>query len=486
MLEENLEKELKDNTHIENNPEIKQELDVFISYSSKNKNVADAVVSNFEQNGIRCWYAPRDIMPGQEWVTAIHNAINSCKLFILIYTDSSNESRQVANEVALAFNSGKTLIPFRLSDAEMSTELEYYLTRVHWLDAVNPPLMQSIENLREYSEKILSGAKIKPSKVHNYSASKKSKFPFWVIPVTLTFITLIVVLIIFYNKDTNKNDEENDEFDIKIDQFMQEKVKDSIDQIFSMTDSITNISKQSEEQEPTDIPELTKKPSVTDEPAATEPPEVTDDPTTTEAPEITKDPVISKDPEVTKEAEVSKEPEITDPPVVTDDPEPTADPESDINRIYQLAYLYQIGANDKNNFELAYENYMKTGDEKTEDPNIAQAMYELGNRFCDGDGVDQSYEKGMQLFEKAIKSGNSSAMNAMGNLYLRGDGVDEDYEKAFKYYSKAAKSGNEIGMYNLAYMYEMGYGTDADSEKANEYYKASADKGYAPAMSKIN
>ncbi|MBP5493609.1 MAG: toll/interleukin-1 receptor domain-containing protein, partial [Lachnospiraceae bacterium] len=37
--------------------------DVFISYSSKNKNVADAIVAEFESSGIKCWYAPRDIMP---------------------------------------------------------------------------------------------------------------------------------------------------------------------------------------------------------------------------------------------------------------------------------------------------------------------------------------------------------------------------------------------------------------------------------------
>ena len=87
-----------------------RKIDVFLSYSSMNKNVADAVVAELEQHGIRCWYAPRDIIPGQEWVSAIHDAITACSLFVLIYTDSSNESKQVANEVALAFNSGKTLI----------------------------------------------------------------------------------------------------------------------------------------------------------------------------------------------------------------------------------------------------------------------------------------------------------------------------------------------------------------------------------------
>ena len=150
-------------------------IDVFLSYSSKNKNVADAVVAEFEQHGIRCWYAPRDIVPGQEWVTAIHDAITACSLFVLIYTDSSNESKQVANEVALAFNSGKTLIPFRLSDAEMSSELEYYLTRVHWLDAVNPPLRQSIESLRKYSERILKGEVPVESKIRNANTNGKNQ-----------------------------------------------------------------------------------------------------------------------------------------------------------------------------------------------------------------------------------------------------------------------------------------------------------------------
>ena len=86
MLEKNLEEELKNSKEQPAADLSDRELDVFISYSSLNKNVADAVVSDFEQHGIRCWYAPRDIMPGQEWVTAIHDAINSCKLFILIYT----------------------------------------------------------------------------------------------------------------------------------------------------------------------------------------------------------------------------------------------------------------------------------------------------------------------------------------------------------------------------------------------------------------
>ena len=124
--------------------------DVFISYSSKNKNVADAIVSDFEQNGIRCWYAPRDIRPGEEWVTAITKALEVSKALVLIYTDESNNSRQVMNEIAVAFNAGITIVPFKLSNEQMSRELEYYLTRVHWLDAVSKPLKENIASLRDY------------------------------------------------------------------------------------------------------------------------------------------------------------------------------------------------------------------------------------------------------------------------------------------------------------------------------------------------
>ena len=184
-------------------------IDVFLSYSSKNKNVADAVVAEFEQHGIRCWYAPRDIVPGQEWVSAIHDAITACSLFVLIYTDSSNESRQVANEVALAFNSGKTLIPFRLSDAEMSSELEYYLTRVHWLDAVNPPLRQSIENLREYSERILRGEVPTEAKLRNANtaASVRKKSP-WIYPVLAVLaVALVAAVVVLVKSLTDKPSE---------------------------------------------------------------------------------------------------------------------------------------------------------------------------------------------------------------------------------------------------------------------------------------
>ena len=133
-----------------------REHEVFISYSSKNKNIADAIVADLEQNNIRCWYAPRDIYPGEDWAGTIKNAIESTKIFVLVFTDESNQSHQVTNEVTLAVNSGKIIIPFLLTGSNMNDTLLYYLSSVHWLDAVSQPLSTNIETLRKQISVLLN------------------------------------------------------------------------------------------------------------------------------------------------------------------------------------------------------------------------------------------------------------------------------------------------------------------------------------------
>ena len=49
--------------------------DVFISYSSKDKPAADAACAILELKGIRCWIAPRDIVPGTDWGELIIDAL---------------------------------------------------------------------------------------------------------------------------------------------------------------------------------------------------------------------------------------------------------------------------------------------------------------------------------------------------------------------------------------------------------------------------
>ncbi len=135
--------------------------DVFISYSSIDKSIADTICSTLEQNGINCWIAPRDISPGVPFAEAIIDAIKESKVFILVYSANSNQSSQVIKEVDRAVHHGLAIITLRLEDVPMSKQLEYYISDVHWLDALTPPVEQHINRLAGVVKMLMSKDEVK-------------------------------------------------------------------------------------------------------------------------------------------------------------------------------------------------------------------------------------------------------------------------------------------------------------------------------------
>jgi hypothetical protein len=123
--------------------------DVFISYSTKDKPVADAVCASLEGHGIRCWIAPRDIIPGMDWGGSIVEAIESARLMVLVLSASADASPQILREVERAVNKGVRIIPLRIEDVQPGKNLEYFLGTPHWLDAITPPLEEHLRYLAQ-------------------------------------------------------------------------------------------------------------------------------------------------------------------------------------------------------------------------------------------------------------------------------------------------------------------------------------------------
>jgi photosystem II stability/assembly factor-like uncharacterized protein len=121
--------------------------DVFISYSVKDKAVADSVVAALEQNHIRCWYAPRDIKPGADWGEEIAKAINVSSVFLLIFSSSSNRSQRVLDELNLAIMKEVVILPFRIEKLDPSGAMLLHLSSRHWLDAFVPSWEKHLDTL---------------------------------------------------------------------------------------------------------------------------------------------------------------------------------------------------------------------------------------------------------------------------------------------------------------------------------------------------
>lgn len=109
--------------------------EIFISYSSNDKTTADAVCHTLEENGIRCWIAPRDVRPGFSYGAEITGSIRDCRILLLIFSENSSRSDHVKNEIERAFGNEKIIIPYRIDETPMDDEMQYFLSRKHWIDA---------------------------------------------------------------------------------------------------------------------------------------------------------------------------------------------------------------------------------------------------------------------------------------------------------------------------------------------------------------
>ncbi|MDB5756307.1 MAG: hypothetical protein JWR56_2735, partial [Massilia sp.] len=123
--------------------------DVFLSHSHSDKVFADAICHKLEANGIRCWVAPRDIRPSEDWAEAIINAMDNAKVLVLVFSSHSNTSPQVRREVERAVNKGLHVLPFRIENVPLSKSLEYFISTQHWLDAIDGELEFHLGQLHE-------------------------------------------------------------------------------------------------------------------------------------------------------------------------------------------------------------------------------------------------------------------------------------------------------------------------------------------------
>ena len=118
--------------------------DIFVSYASQDRDAAFRIVAYLEQNGIRCWVAPRDVPPGMEYGEAIIQGIAQSRALVLILSDQSNESQFVRKEVERAVSKTKPVLPVRIREVKPSGSLEFFISSSQWVDAWKSPMEQHL------------------------------------------------------------------------------------------------------------------------------------------------------------------------------------------------------------------------------------------------------------------------------------------------------------------------------------------------------
>lgn len=113
--------------------------EIFISYSTKDKAIADAVCNVLEENNLRCWIAPRNITSGMHYAKEIMDGLKAAKIVVLVFSKNSQESQYVQNEIFAAFDNKKPIISFKIDETMPAEEMEFFLKINHWLEAYPEP-----------------------------------------------------------------------------------------------------------------------------------------------------------------------------------------------------------------------------------------------------------------------------------------------------------------------------------------------------------
>ena len=122
--------------------------DVFISFSFEDQKKAEEIVNVLtSEYGISCWICTRDIDGGKRYKRLIPDAIRAAKVVVFLQSEDAVASKEIPKEIGLAFDSDKTIIPFRIDQAPLQGDLEYDLYGIEYIDGTIPTQEQRIHEL---------------------------------------------------------------------------------------------------------------------------------------------------------------------------------------------------------------------------------------------------------------------------------------------------------------------------------------------------
>ncbi|MBO4612067.1 MAG: toll/interleukin-1 receptor domain-containing protein [Bacteroidaceae bacterium] len=118
--------------------------DVFISHNRESSLPFVEKLANWfeKENGIKCWYAPRNLDntgAGKDYDDEIVYAIEHSRCVVVVLNDAALQAKWVKHEVNYAEKQNKRIIPFAISELSISNGLRMRLDDLHIVTAYPHP-----------------------------------------------------------------------------------------------------------------------------------------------------------------------------------------------------------------------------------------------------------------------------------------------------------------------------------------------------------
>lgn len=106
----------------------------FVSHCSRDIKIVEQVVAILKDCGIPYWKAPEMIPAGSNYAKEIPKALKNCNVFLLLVSESAQNSVWIEKELDSAVNARKKIIPVRIDDVQLNDMYTFYMNNVQMID----------------------------------------------------------------------------------------------------------------------------------------------------------------------------------------------------------------------------------------------------------------------------------------------------------------------------------------------------------------
>jgi predicted ATPase len=110
---------------------------VFVSYASVDRKAALRIADALEASGVGTWIDRKSIAGGTRWSVEIVRGIRGCRAVLVLCTSAALGSRNIQQEIQLAWEHERPLFPFLLEPVTLPESVEYALVGRQWIEVLD-------------------------------------------------------------------------------------------------------------------------------------------------------------------------------------------------------------------------------------------------------------------------------------------------------------------------------------------------------------
>jgi succinyl-CoA synthetase alpha subunit len=119
---------------------------VYISFTSKDREIATTIRAALEHRGLDCWIESRDAAPGQSLADALTEAIHAARVMVLVVTANANNSRWMQKELEIANEAKLSVIGVRAEGIVPGPAFQYGIGAQQWIDLPGDAALENLAN----------------------------------------------------------------------------------------------------------------------------------------------------------------------------------------------------------------------------------------------------------------------------------------------------------------------------------------------------